>query len=105
MLDLARYVVEIYGAQDTRRFVLGFTLCGLMMRILEFNRTGVLGSELFDINKDARRFVSVILGFLSMTDEQLGFDPTIKLDPTAELSKRRYIDMERNGRKERIFLR
>lgn len=104
LLDLARYVLEIFGAQPTRRFVLGFTLCGPMMRILEFDRTGMLGSELFDINKDARRFVSVILGLLSMTDEQLGFDPTIKFDPTAESSKRRWIDIKRNDQEERIFL-
>jgi hypothetical protein len=27
-LDLGRYVREIFTAQDNRRFVLGFTLCG-----------------------------------------------------------------------------
>ncbi|KAJ9609296.1 hypothetical protein H2204_015571 [Knufia peltigerae] len=32
-LDLARYVREVLTAQDSRRFVLGFTLCGSIMRL------------------------------------------------------------------------
>ena len=32
-LDLGRYAREVLAAQDTRRFVLGFTLCGSLIRI------------------------------------------------------------------------
>lgn len=32
-LDLGRYAREVLAAQDTRRFVLGFIICGLFMRI------------------------------------------------------------------------
>lgn len=38
--DLGRYAREVLAAQDTRRFVLGFTLCGARMRIWEFDRLG-----------------------------------------------------------------
>nr|ODN77231.1 hypothetical protein L203_06310 [Cryptococcus depauperatus CBS 7841] len=76
-LDLGRYVRETLSAQDTRRFVLGFTLCGSMMRIWEFDRLGGIASDKFDINKEGERFVSTILGFLWMSEEDLGFDPTI----------------------------
>ncbi|MCJ1285804.1 hypothetical protein MMC26_005145 [Xylographa opegraphella] len=76
-LDLARYVREVLIAQDTRRFVLGFTLCGATMRLWEFDRVGGIASASFDINKDGARFVSLVLGFLWMDKEQLGFDPTI----------------------------
>jgi len=39
-LDLGTYAREVLATQDTRRFVLGFTLCGLLMRIWEFDRLG-----------------------------------------------------------------
>lgn len=51
-LDLGRYVREIFTAQDNRRFVLGFTLCGSIMRLWEFDRVGAIASPPFDINKD-----------------------------------------------------
>lgn len=62
--DLGRYVREVFTAQDTRRFVLDFTLCGSLMRLWEFDRAGATASESFDINKDGSRFVSVIVGYL-----------------------------------------
>jgi len=65
--------------KDTRRFVLGFTICGSLMRIWEFDRLGGVASEQFDINKDGQQFVSIVLGFLRMNEEQLGFDPTIMM--------------------------
>jgi len=63
-LDLVRYAREVLSAKAARRFALGFSLCGSMMRLWEFDRLGVVGSTSFDINKDDEMFVSVILGFL-----------------------------------------
>jgi hypothetical protein len=63
-LDLGRYAREVLVAQDSRRFVLGFTLCGSFMRLWEFDRLGGIASEQFDINKDGLQFVSAVLGFL-----------------------------------------
>jgi hypothetical protein len=62
--DLGRYAREVLAAQDSRRFVLGFTLCGPLMRLWEFDRLGGIASEQFDINKDGLQFVSAMLGFL-----------------------------------------
>nr|ODO00877.1 hypothetical protein L204_01600 [Cryptococcus depauperatus CBS 7855] len=98
-LVLGRYAREVLSAQDTRRFVLGFTLCGSLMRVWEFDRLGGIASDLFDINKEGKRFVSTILGFLWMSEEDLGFDPTI-----ITCCDKRYIDIERNGQKERIII-
>ena len=97
-LDLGRYAREVLAAQDTRRFVLGFTLCGPIIRIWEFDRLGGIGSEQFDINKDGLRFVSIVLGFLWM-DEELGFDPTI-----ITANNERFIEIKRNGSTERITI-
>ncbi|KAF3934314.1 hypothetical protein ABW19_dt0207913 [Dactylella cylindrospora] len=98
-LDLGRYAREVLAAQDTRRFVLGFTMCGSFMRIWEFDRLGGIASEQFDINKDGQQFVYTILGFLWMNEEQLGFDPTI-----ISSDGRRYIDIERDGVPERLII-
>ncbi|KAL2175530.1 uncharacterized protein P884DRAFT_286564 [Thermothelomyces heterothallicus CBS 202.75] len=98
-LDLGRYAREVLAAQDTRRFVLGFTLCGSLMRIWVFDRLGGIASEQFDINKDGLRFVSTILGFLWMSEEELGFDPTI-----ITANGQRFIEIKREGTTERLIL-
>ncbi|WVO16188.1 hypothetical protein L204_103859 [Cryptococcus depauperatus] len=97
---LGRYAREVLSAQDTRRFVLGFTLCGSLMRVWEFDRLGGIASDRFDINKEGKRFVSTILGFFWMSEEDLGFDPTI-----ITCGDKRYIDIERNGQEERIIIK
>ncbi|KFZ02079.1 hypothetical protein V500_00447 [Pseudogymnoascus sp. VKM F-4518 (FW-2643)] len=97
--DLARYAREVFFAQDTRRFVLGFTLCGSVMRLWEFDRLGGIASSPFDINQDGLQFVSVVLGYLRMNKTQLGFDPTI-----LEADGERYIEIMRHGRKERLVI-
>ncbi|EFY95436.1 Protein kinase-like protein [Metarhizium robertsii ARSEF 23] len=99
-LDLGRYAREVLAAQDTRRFVLGFTLCGSLMRIWEFDRLGGIASEQFDINKQGQLFVSTILGFLWMSERDLGFDPTI-----ITRGDERYIEIERDGQKQHIILK
>ncbi|PHH58539.1 hypothetical protein CDD81_5432 [Ophiocordyceps australis] len=98
-LDLGTYAREVLAAQDTRRFVLGFTICGSLMRIWEFDRLGGLASEQFDINKEGQQLVFTILGFLWMSNEELGFDPTIKTE-----NGQRFIEIKRNGLAERIII-
>ncbi|KAF4502795.1 hypothetical protein FAGAP_951 [Fusarium agapanthi] len=98
-LDLGRYAREVLVAQNTRRFVLGFTICGSFMRVWAFDRLGGIASEQFDINKDGRQFVYTMLGFLWMSEEQLGFDPTIM---TA--NGKRFIEVNRSGSTERIII-
>jgi len=44
-LDLGTYAREVLVVQDIRRFVLGFTICGSLMRIWEFDRFGGIASE------------------------------------------------------------
>ncbi|KAH6881086.1 serine/threonine-protein kinase Sgk2 [Thelonectria olida] len=100
-IDLATYAREVLAAKDTRRFVLGFTLCGSLMRIWEFDRLGGIASEQFDINKKdgGLQFVATILGFLWMNEDGLGFDPTI-ITSDGE----RYIEIERDGQTQRIII-
>lgn len=98
-LDLGRYAREVLTAKDSRRFVLGFTLCGPLMRIWAFDRLGGIASPKFDVNQDGEQFVCTILGFLWMSEEGLGFDPTI-----VSAEGERYIEIERNGQTERLII-
>ncbi len=97
-LDLATYAREVFRAQD-RRFVLGFTLCGSLMRLWQFDRSGSSGSSSFDINEDGCRFVHVMLGYFLMNDKQLGRDPTIQ-----QSIGKCYIEVTRDDQIERLFL-
>ncbi|KAH9861098.1 hypothetical protein IAQ61_010834 [Plenodomus lingam] len=98
-LDLGQYAREVFAAQDDRRFVLGFTLCGSRMRLWLFDRLGAIASEPFDVNDNGLQFVSVVLGFLWLNEEQLGFDPTI-----ITKEGKRYIEIERKGCIERLVI-
>lgn len=97
-LDIGKYVREVFYSQETRRFVLAFTLYGPLMRVWEFDRLGGIASTQFDINKEGLRFVSTILGFLWM-EEELVFDPTV-----ITANNKQFIEIIRNGTQERIVI-
>jgi hypothetical protein len=69
------------------------------MRLWEFDRLGGIASSPFDINKEGLQFVSTVLGYLWMNEEQLRFDPTI-----FELDGKRYMEITRNSKTERLVL-
>ncbi|KAG5934139.1 hypothetical protein E4U60_004056 [Claviceps pazoutovae] len=99
-LALARNAQDMLTAQGTRRFVLGFTLCGSLMRVWLFDRLGDVASEQININTEPLQFVKVILGFLWMSEEDLGFDSSIKrpdLTVKGADGKKQYIEMEQQG--------
>jgi protein kinase-like protein len=98
-LDLGRYAREVLAAQDTRRFVLGFTLCGSLMRLWQFDRLGGIASSQFNIHNEPLQFLSAILAFLRMDKELLGFDPTV-----VSVKGQRYIEIERGGQTERLII-
>ncbi|KAI9727184.1 MAG: hypothetical protein M1834_008492 [Cirrosporium novae-zelandiae] len=98
-LDLTRYVREIFNAQDIRRFVLGFTFCGSLLRLWEFDRLGGIASPSFDIQKDGMKLVFVMLGYLWMNEEELGFDPSVSRE-----NDTRYLEISNNSQMERLCL-
>jgi hypothetical protein len=80
LLQLAGYAREVFGSQPDRRFVPGFTICGSLMRLWVFDRSGAYSSKNFDIHKEPERFVKVIAGYVLMTDAELGLNTFIKHD-------------------------
>ncbi|KAG6042253.1 hypothetical protein E4U39_006137 [Claviceps sp. Clav50 group G5] len=97
--DLAMCAGKMLLAQATRRFAVGFTICGTLMRVWVFDRLGGIASQQIDINKEPVQFIKVMLGFLWMSEEDLGFDPTIKIT-----DGKPSIEIERNGRSECIVI-
>lgn len=85
---LAKYVYEVFLAQPTRSYVIGFTMCGTSMRLWQFDRSGAIGSELFDIKKNEDnfyKFLTIILFLLTSNKQVLGFDPSF-IDIAAKAS-------------------
>ncbi|KAF3076559.1 hypothetical protein CFAM422_001101 [Trichoderma lentiforme] len=97
-IHVARSAREVLAAQDDRWFVLGFTLCGSLMRLWSFDRLGGNASERFDVNRSPLEFITVVLGFLMMNIEQLGYDPLI-----VKYGTQRYIEGHRDGQIERFI--
>ncbi|OAV91702.1 hypothetical protein PTTG_27886 [Puccinia triticina 1-1 BBBD Race 1] len=92
-LCLAKYVCEVFKAQPTRSYVVGFTLAGTSMRLWQFDRSGAIGSELLDIKNSKEhlyKFLNLITIFLTSNKRVLGFDPTcIDSDGQSLISIRR----------------
>jgi len=77
IVQLAGYVREVFGAQVNRRFVHAFTICGSVFRCYLFDRSGVSISDRIDIRKNEKTenlFVKILLGYVAMSPQQLGFD-------------------------------
>ncbi len=56
----------------------GFTICGSLMRLWIFDRSGAYNSEKFDIYKELERFVKVIASYALITYAELGLNTFIK---------------------------
>ncbi|KAF7858906.1 hypothetical protein EAF04_008947 [Stromatinia cepivora] len=80
LIQLAGYAREVFGSQPGRRFVPGFTICGSLMRLWMFDRSGSYSSEKFDIHKEPEKFVRVISGYALMSDSELGLNIFVRSD-------------------------
>ncbi|KAF7970572.1 hypothetical protein HWV62_23679 [Athelia sp. TMB] len=89
-LQLIKYMRQIFRECIDRRFVFGLTLAGSKMAVYLADRSGVLGSEHFDIHQASRllfraepkKLIRVILAMATMEHHRLGWDPTLTVyDP------------------------
>ncbi|KAF7976946.1 hypothetical protein HWV62_4994 [Athelia sp. TMB] len=89
-LQLIKYMRQIFRECIDRRFVFGLTLAGSKMAVYLADRSGVIGSEHFDIHKASRllfkaepkKLIRVILAMATMEHHRLGWDPTLTVyDP------------------------
>jgi hypothetical protein len=87
----ANYAREVFGAQQTRRWVLCFTLCQPEFWVWQLDRAGACGSTVLDINRNRKKFLATMLPFLMMDATQIGFDrrSAVKWMKASKLSTRR----------------
>lgn len=78
LLQLTRYARDVFAAQPTRHFVHGFLLCGSLMELWIFDRSGPYGSGPFNIHKEPKKFIQAITGYAMMSDNELGLDMFIE---------------------------
>ena len=81
ILQLAQYARLIFRAQPNRRYVVGSFIIGKKIHLAVFDRSGVISSMGFDIDKDPETFIHIVVGTLFLDAVQLGFDPTITYEP------------------------
>ena len=74
LLQIARYVRDVFSVQPTRRYVHAFTLCGNYMQAWVFDRSGPYSSTEFDIHKEPETFIRMIAAYVMMSEEELGLD-------------------------------
>ncbi|OJD12146.1 hypothetical protein AJ78_07217 [Emergomyces pasteurianus Ep9510] len=74
ILQMERYVRDVFGAQPIRPFVHSFSLCGTEMEMWVSERSGLYSSGSFDIRNEPERFFRAIIGYTLMSDEELGLD-------------------------------
>lgn len=78
ILQLARYVRNVFTDQPTRRFVHAFTLCAAKMELWIFDRSGAYSSGLFDIHEEPDKFARALVGYATMDNSALGLDTFIQ---------------------------
>ncbi|KAI9803914.1 MAG: hypothetical protein M1825_001794 [Sarcosagium campestre] len=78
--QLAIYIRDTFAAQPTRWFVHGFLMFGTQMQLWIFDRSGAYSSETFDVRKEPKQFIHVLVGYASMTKAELGLDTFIQGD-------------------------
>ncbi|KZZ95972.1 serine/threonine-protein kinase Sgk2 [Moelleriella libera RCEF 2490] len=80
LLRLCRSAHQVFARQPTRLFLHGFYIRGSLIELWVFDRSGLYCSDLFNIQKDFIQFLSIILSYQRMTDQDLGRINIIETD-------------------------
>ena len=71
---------QVFQTQPTRRFLHGFQICGSMMELWVFDRSGAYSCEKLDIGQRPDLLIKTIASYTMMNDEEVGFNSFIRLD-------------------------
>ncbi|KAN0073910.1 hypothetical protein V8E54_007847 [Elaphomyces granulatus] len=96
LLQIGRYVRDVFSCQPTRRYVHAFTICGRDMEVWIFDRSGCYSPGSFNIHEEPKRFIQVIAGYTMMNEEELGLDTFTEQD-----GEHHFICVEQDGIKSR----
>jgi hypothetical protein len=76
----------VFASQPTRLFLHGFYICGAVIELWVFDRSGLYSSEVFDISKTPDRFLTAIAGYALMSDAELRVNALIQEDGVGKYS-------------------
>ncbi|KAG6848664.1 hypothetical protein H0H93_015062 [Arthromyces matolae] len=78
--QLMGYLRQIFREQLDHMFVPGLLFTGTQLAVWIVDRSGAVGmAKSFDIHKEPKKFIQVILGCSTLPPERLGWDTTMKL--------------------------
>ena len=80
LLQLSRYVRDIFADQPMRRFVHAFTIRGTTMELWVFDRSGPYSSGEFNIHDEPDKLARAVVAYATMDDAAMGLDRSIKLN-------------------------
>lgn len=80
---------QIFQAQPTRRFLHGFQICGSIMELWVFDRSGAFSSERLDTTLTPNLLIEALASYAMMNDEEVGLNSFIKQD-----GLRRYVEFK-----------
>lgn len=80
LLQLCEHARAVFACQPARLFLHGFYICGGMVELWVFDRSGMYSGGVFDISESPLRFLTVLVGYVLMSDAELGLSTLIKYD-------------------------
>lgn len=80
LLILCGHARKVFASQPTRLFLHGLYVCGSLMELWIFDRSGIYCCQAFDIQNEFVQFLSLVLCYRLMTDRDLGKSDIIKND-------------------------
>ena len=80
LLQIVRYVYEVFFYQLTQEYVHTFTLCRNEMRLWVFDCSDLYSSTIFDIYKEPECFIYTITVYMMMINKELGLNNFIQRD-------------------------
>lgn len=76
--QLSRYVRHIFADQPLRRFVHAFTICGSIMELWIYDRSGLYSSGEFDIHKNPQNLARALVAYATMNNDAMGLDTFVE---------------------------
>ncbi|KAF7978565.1 hypothetical protein HWV62_45492 [Athelia sp. TMB] len=99
IIQLAKYLRQCFSECIDRRHVFGLVLAGRMLTVYLADRSGILGSETFDIHDEPRQLIRVIASLTTFRPSKLGWDPTLTIyDPNDRNSTRHSFETDLNSK-------
>ncbi|KAJ2607014.1 hypothetical protein EV177_005774 [Coemansia sp. RSA 1804] len=98
LAQLYTYNRNIYTNQANRRFTWGFTICGTVAHACVFSNDNIFMSKSMDVNSTTGRsdLVAMLVDMAYCEEDQLGYDPTIRLDDHGNAAEIDVYDRETN---------